>query len=99
MALAPALVLLIACGGPSRQKDSQLACDQFRILVAEGVGGLLRDPEVRERVRPIYDDAAIATRDVRRAAKDMLRTTTRDDWAGFELAAQEMDRACSDAGF
>lgn len=103
--LVAVLVLLGACAteesdpAEEARENSQLACDHFRNVAGDASEGTLTDQELREKLKEVEDNAVIATEEVQEAATAMLRAITQGDAEALSQAVEEMDAACTDAGF
>jgi hypothetical protein len=95
-------MLLVGCGETSGDgggsNDSSLACDHFRNTAGDIAAGLLTDVEMREKLKEIHDNAAIATPEVQSAAQGMLAAATSGDVRKLGREVGRMSRACSKAG-
>lgn len=98
--VAVAFVLLAACSTSESDPadDSSLACDHFRNIAADVSAGVLTDAELRDKLKEVYDNASIATPEVREAAREMLAALTAGDVDAFSVAISDMDAACTAAG-
>ena len=94
-------VLFVGCGGSSTgdsggSSDSMLACSHFRSVAYDASEGLLTEEEFREKLKEVYDNAAIASPRVRRAAQRMLREVTAGNLTDAAITA--MGDACRAEG-
>lgn len=87
-------VLLVACACSSGG-DVALACNHFRNVSNDAAGGLLTNQELREKLKEVNKDAAIASSAVQEASREMLRAATANDSQALRVAINKMDQACS----
>jgi hypothetical protein len=95
--VAIASIGLVAVGcSESKSDQSSLACDHFRNVAYDAGHGLLTIPELRNKVKEVYDDAIIATPEVQVAARNMLASVTSGDLSASDVTA--LGNACAAAG-
>lgn len=85
-------------GGGDEVDQSSLACDHFRNVSGDASQGLLTDAEMREKMKEVHSNAAIATPEIRAASTKMLSAITSGELGRFTKAIGKMDSACTAAG-
>lgn len=85
--------------GPAQHRESRLACSHFRNVMGDASDGVLTDEELREKLREVDENAAIATAEVQAAARSMFATVTSGTVEEFTAAVEDMHEACLDAGW
>ena len=101
-ALVILMLTLASCGGSdtSDTPDSSLACDHFWNVIADINDGILTDEEVRQKLKEVRDNAAIASSEVQESATELLASMTGPmDRQKIRSASQNMSEACISEGY
>lgn len=103
-ALVVVALLLGACGDGSTSEPEDIlaesACEKFRIVADDVRAGVLTDSELRERLKDIYDEGRFAdNKEIADASERMLAAVTTGTEAEGATAVEDMDAACTAAGF
>ena len=77
--------------------ESILACSTFQGVAGDYSQGLMTDREMRQKMKQVYDEANIASSDVRQNALIALRAATQGNEARFSDAVISLAESCNAA--
>ena len=75
------------------------ACDEFRRIMAQEAQGSITNAEIRERLEKVQARGSTAEPAIKDASTRVLATITSGDEPGFSAAAEDMIKACTEAGY
>ena len=75
------------------------ACAEFRRIMAQEAQGSVTNVEIRERLEKVQASGSTAEPAIKDASTRVLATITSGDDPGFFAAAEDLIKACTEAGY